>query len=51
MPADEFFDMNEFVDSSRQNKPKIYISPEEVCQVHRNLDLYLEELVSNAIIQ
>jgi hypothetical protein len=44
VPADEYFDMNEFADSSRQSKPKIYISPEEVIQVHKHVLAYLDEL-------
>ena len=48
--AQEFFDMNEFADSSRQAKPRIYISPEEVIQVHRNLELYIEELVRALVL-
>jgi hypothetical protein len=44
-PAEEFFEMNEFADSSHYKKPRIFISPEEIYQVHRNLEVYLKELV------
>ena len=45
VPADEYFNMNEYLDSGKLSKPKIYISPEEVYQVHRNLDVHIDELV------
>jgi hypothetical protein len=43
--AEEHFDMNEFIDTSRQSKPKIYISAEEVYDVHRSFEQYVDELV------
>jgi Ras GTPase-activating-like protein IQGAP2/3 len=43
--AEEFFEMNEFADSSQYKKPRIFISPEEIYQVHRNLQVYLYDLV------
>ncbi|KAI8924263.1 hypothetical protein BC831DRAFT_501250 [Entophlyctis helioformis] len=35
--AQEHFNMDEYVEFGRNEKPIIYISPEEVVQVHRNL--------------
>eukprot|EP00842_Homolaphlyctis_polyrhiza_P003308 jgi/Hompol1/3979/HPOL_003428-RA len=42
--AQEYFNMDEFVEASRQEKPIIYISPDEVVQVHRNLISNLDTL-------
>lgn len=44
-PSEEYFEMNEFADSSHYKKPRIFISPEEIYQVHRNLEVYLKDLV------
>ena len=46
MTPEEYFDMNEFADSSRATKPKIYISPEEIIEVHRNVEKNIDELVN-----
>jgi hypothetical protein len=45
--ADEYFEMNEFADSSYYKKPRIYISPEEIYQVHRNLQTHSDDLVKD----
>ncbi len=34
---EENFDMNEFLDMSRQERPTIFITPEEIVQIHHNL--------------
>ena len=43
--ADEYFEMNEFADSSYYKKPRIFMSPAEIYQVHRNLEVYIDDLV------
>ncbi|KAI8914600.1 hypothetical protein EDD86DRAFT_186564 [Gorgonomyces haynaldii] len=44
----EYFEMNEFADMSRQEKPSIYITPQEVLQVHANLSENLSILSTDA---
>ncbi|KAH9264779.1 hypothetical protein BASA83_011747 [Batrachochytrium salamandrivorans] len=44
--AEEYFNMDEFVELSRQDKPIIYISPDEVIQVHHNLVANIDNLTT-----
>ncbi|KAL2916115.1 iqgap-related protein [Polyrhizophydium stewartii] len=44
--AQEHFNMDEYVELSRQEKPIIYISPDEVIQVHRNLVENIDSLAT-----
>ncbi|KAI8893533.1 hypothetical protein BC833DRAFT_624784 [Globomyces pollinis-pini] len=42
--AEEYFDMDEFLETSKQKKHTIYITPDEICQVHRGLVDNLQQL-------
>lgn len=44
----EHFGMNEFLDMSLQEKPSIYITPEEIIQIHNNLDANLNYLAKDS---
>lgn len=48
VPAEEFFDMNEFMDTSNQQKLTVYITPDELVQVHNSLVENLENLPNSS---
>jgi hypothetical protein len=44
--AEEFFDINEFLDIGKTAKVQVYITPDEIVQVHNALVQYLDQLPS-----
>ncbi|KAJ3333331.1 hypothetical protein HDU76_009303 [Blyttiomyces sp. JEL0837] len=45
--AEEYFNMDEFVDMSRQQKPSIFITPNEIFQIHDALISNIDDLTTD----